>query len=492
MELTPIDLGAGLDLLGAIAPGATPEPTQLWKFLARFHSVLLHLPIGFIALVLLLEGVGVLLFRKREEKARLVTFTLVVSTLSGAVVAILGRLLANEGGYDEQTLQWHQWLGFGVVALTLFTTVAHLRAQRRPADWSPYLAYLGSLGALGLLIIVTGHHGGNLTHGSEYLVKYAPPFVKKLVAAAETGAPGAPGGSAASSGDQHFEAVVRPILERKCLGCHGPEKQKGDYRLDLRARALEAGESGVPGLVPGEPVKSRVTQLILLPETADEAMPPRGKDRLTPDEVMTLVHWIQAGAPYGGDPAPSPLQGKEEPGAATAPQSPAEAAPSVLAEASVGLTPASAQEPGAPVPAVEKPEASSASGAPAIDFAREVQPLLVSRCLSCHSAEKHKGKLDLSARDAAIRGGKKAGPGIVPGKPAESSLWKRAAIRPESEDADDLMPPPRDGNPLAPAEVALLERWITEGAPWPEGIHLEPIATTQDASPPAEPAGPSR
>src|SRR5678815_3592696 len=43
---------------------------------------------------------------------------------------------------------------------------------------------------------------------------------------------------------------VRPLLERSCFGCHGPQKQKSDFRLDVREIALKGGESGKPAIVP--------------------------------------------------------------------------------------------------------------------------------------------------------------------------------------------------------------------------------------------------
>jgi len=98
----------------------------------------------------------------------------------------------------------------------------------------------------------------------------------------------------------------------------------------------------------------------------------------------------------------------------------------------------------------------------AVDFARDIQPLLKAHCLSCHGPEKQKGRLRLDSKAAALRGGV-SGPVLVPGKAAESRLLQ-AILAPEAEDRM-----PKDAAPLAPAKISLLRTWIDQGALWPEG-----------------------
>jgi hypothetical protein len=89
-----------------------------------------------------------------------------------------------------------------------------------------------------------------------------------------------------------------------------------------------------------------------------------------------------------------------------------------------------------------------------VDFDRQVAPLLVQRCLDCHSGPKPKGRLDLARRATALAGGK-SGAAIVPGRPDESRLW-------EYVDAGK-MPPKK---PLPAAEKELLRAWVAGGAAW--------------------------
>lgn len=105
---------------------------------------------------------------------------------------------------------------------------------------------------------------------------------------------------------------------------------------------------------------------------------------------------------------------------------------------------------------------SKAAASGSVDYFSDVQPLLEGRCYDCHAGEKVKGELRLDQRAHAFRGGEYDGPAVVPGDTEKSSLVWRIG-----EDADeDIMPP--KGDPLSPEEVALLTKWIEEGAAWPE------------------------
>jgi hypothetical protein len=95
-----------------------------------------------------------------------------------------------------------------------------------------------------------------------------------------------------------------------------------------------------------------------------------------------------------------------------------------------------------------------------VDFARDVLPILSDNCFACHGPDEKARKADLrlDAKDHALA---KGGP-VVPGKSAESELYKRVA----SADPADVMPPPRSNKKLKPEQVATLKRWIDQGAAW--------------------------
>ena len=106
-----------------------------------------------------------------------------------------------------------------------------------------------------------------------------------------------------------------------------------------------------------------------------------------------------------------------------------------------------------------------------VDFYAKVFPILEASCLECHQGGKAKGGLHLDSRAGALKGGKSDGAAIVPGDPARSPLLAR--IR--SQDPDEMMPP--KGHRLAAADVAVVERWIAEGANWPEYRALPTVLT---------------
>src|SRR5262249_25374985 len=93
-----------------------------------------------------------------------------------------------------------------------------------------------------------------------------------------------------------FARDVLPILERSCFRCHGPDKQKSGYRLDVRDIALKGGDSGKPAIIPHN---AKASPLIRYVSGEDEEifMPPKKSDvvPLSPAEIKTLREWIDAG-----------------------------------------------------------------------------------------------------------------------------------------------------------------------------------------------------
>jgi len=104
--------------------------------------------------------------------------------------------------------------------------------------------------------------------------------------------------------------------------------------------------------------------------------------------------------------------------------------------------------------------------APAIDFNRDIRPILSDHCWACHGPDERKRKagLRLDQQESALSELKSGSHAIVPGKPESSSLVNRLT----SHDPDELMPPPKEGKPLSKEQIALLIRWIKEGAGWKE------------------------
>lgn len=105
----------------------------------------------------------------------------------------------------------------------------------------------------------------------------------------------------------------------------------------------------------------------------------------------------------------------------------------------------------------------------AIDFEKQIQPILDNKCTTCHSGSIKKGRLDLSSLEGLVKGGK-AGTSVVAGKPKESLLIKLSG----RTDAPAM--PPKDEEPLTPEELALLTAWVAQGAKGPSTGEMVPKA----------------
>jgi uncharacterized membrane protein/cytochrome c5 len=302
-------LMAGLCLSGfgqatalAAAP-STPVALFQWQpFLGPFHSVLLHFPIGFVVMAFLVDLFS--MRRGSRESHRIVGLILLFAVLSSLLTIFLGLMRSDTAEYDPKMLLHHRNYGIAVGALAVTAFALHWLAFRENGTGSPRrvlrLGFRVSLLATITVVTIAGHQGGNLTHGTNYLTKNAPQFVRQLIEeAAEAAVESAEAGAvAASDGERFFAEKVRPIFDTKCASCHGAEKQKGEYRLDEKAVAFKGGESGKTAIKPGEPLQSHLVNLVLLPQDDDDAMPPKGKRALTSDEIMILIRWVQQGAPF--------------------------------------------------------------------------------------------------------------------------------------------------------------------------------------------------
>lgn len=100
-----------------------------------------------------------------------------------------------------------------------------------------------------------------------------------------------------------FEQEVEPLFTARCLDCHGPDKQQGQFRVDRRADLLRGGDSGEAAVVPGKPEQSFLLRLVRHQEP-DLEMPAKGKPLRT-NEIETIRAWIADGAKtperYGPD-----------------------------------------------------------------------------------------------------------------------------------------------------------------------------------------------
>ncbi|MCF6314629.1 MAG: hypothetical protein L3J39_19430 [Verrucomicrobiales bacterium] len=282
---------------GETAKKVTEEGLDWFAFLGPFHTVTLHLPIGMLAFIVVLEMYA--WFNPAKDVRKVVSLALWFGALTAITAAALGYALGEGGGYEGNAVWWHRWTGIGVGVVTFILAVLHSFAFRRGElrRIGVRKVYLVLLVANMGLLAYSGHLGGNLTHGSEYLWADAPEWIQDVVHKIE-----GKGGKAdpdAEKGEGVYAEVIQPIFEEKCYQCHGEEKQKGDYRMDTIKGLFTAGESELEPIVAGRVMESFLAETITLPVEDDLAMPPEGKTLLTPEETLSILRWIWNGAKTG-------------------------------------------------------------------------------------------------------------------------------------------------------------------------------------------------
>jgi mono/diheme cytochrome c family protein len=278
-----------LVLAGTAAPDGR-ERAALGQFFGRFHPMMLHVPIGLILLVPVLELAG--RAQGRSELRSAAGFVLGLATATALGTAAQGWLLAWSGGYKGATVIQHMWGGAAFATLCVVTCTLRLKASRLP--------YSLSLFATLAVMAWASHLGGNLSHGNNYLTEYLPARLRSILPIAKsakgTGYSAVSKGTAKGTGyPTVYAKQIQPIFDHSCVSCHGPEKVKGGLKLDTFANLMEGGENGAE-VVPWQPAKSEVVRRLHLDPDDDDFMPSNGKNLLTDEQKALIDNWIKAGA----------------------------------------------------------------------------------------------------------------------------------------------------------------------------------------------------
>ena len=250
---------------------------------------MVHLPIGFLLLGVILYFIS--LREGYEKYLPALDLSLLLGGLSGALACTLGYMLSLDGGYKQDTLNLHQWLG---IALTVLSFI--LLGLRKVSYSKKYILSGGFAGVLTLLIF-TGHLGGNLTHGSTYLLQYAPNPVRSL-AGLDPKVKKEYKKVTNIDSALVYEDILAPILETRCISCHNQDKRKGELLMTSLENLMKGGESGA-AVVRGNATSSELIRRVTLPQDDEHFMPPEGKTPLTKEQVQMLEWWIDQGAKSG-------------------------------------------------------------------------------------------------------------------------------------------------------------------------------------------------
>ena len=250
------------------------------EFIGHLHPLLVHLPIGILLIALFLQRLS----RKEKYKALqpAVAVTLSVGALSALLSCITGYVLSTVDDYDDTLVAYHM---SSAIVLTVVSFILWVKEINPKFEVPKNLLSVG----LFILIMITGHLGGSLTHGSDYLTK---PLVDVFSndSSLLTIKPIADVQQA-----KVYSDVVKPILATKCYSCHGETKQKGGLRMDDSLLLMKGGKDGAV-VTKSNAEESDMMKRIALSLDNEDHMPPKEKPQLTKDQVALLHWWIDNGA----------------------------------------------------------------------------------------------------------------------------------------------------------------------------------------------------
>jgi len=245
---------------------------EIIKYLGNFHPVVLHLPIGAFLFTFLLFVSQKYLKSNFNPAVRM---GLLFSFITSIITSIFGYILHLNGDYDSVLVDRHMWLAIATTILIGFVLYLHKKQK-------PYNHVLSSFVFATVLLTITGHNGGSLTHGKDYLK--LPDFEKEI--------------SIVSYDSIHvFNQVISPILDSKCVKCHNTGKSKGNLMLSSIDKILLGGEKGQI-IKSNSSVDSRLYTYLNLPIDDEMHMPSDGNSQLNDNEKELIKLWIDEGADF--------------------------------------------------------------------------------------------------------------------------------------------------------------------------------------------------
>lgn len=241
------------------------QPGLFFQWLGKFHPLALHFPIVFGFLIF----IYFVFFQHKRIPPETEKLLLALNALLASAVAAFGILLSLQNAYEPELINWHKWGGVAVAILSWsFIYVLNININLKKL-----------LGFLFLVVLIgSTHKGAQLTHGVNALSfpKSAEPEEKTTFDSTST----------------VYQLGIAPILEQKCVSCHGTDKTKGGLLLNTPENISLGGESG--DLFEDD----ILMKVINLPLEHESHMPPEGKLQLTDDEKSIIRLWVKTGGNF--------------------------------------------------------------------------------------------------------------------------------------------------------------------------------------------------
>lgn len=243
---------------------------EIFKYLGKLHPVVLHLPIG--ALIMTFVLLLIAKFQKIDLDSA-IRIGVDFSFIGALIAALLGYFLSLDDDYDFNNLSFHFWSGIVTLILSFALSVLHRAKGKENIFFTCYVLTLISL-------TITGHKGGVITHGEDYLspegfYEISPPVIPK-------------------DSILLYEAAVNLILDDKCVSCHNASKSKSGLRFDRYDLMMKGGERGSL-FDPENHKEGSLVKFISLPLEDELHMPPKNKTQLNERELWLLNYWVSSG-----------------------------------------------------------------------------------------------------------------------------------------------------------------------------------------------------
>jgi len=253
------------------------------QFSGRLHPLFVHLPIGFLLLAIVFELIS---YQKKYENLKeAVSFTLLLGFISAVLACTFGYILSLSGDYEGKVLNDHKISG---IALALISGLLYLISSGLLNKYLEIKRSVFTVLCILTLALVsyTGHQGGTLTHGADYLSM-------EVMSQQQRSKP------VSVEQAMIFEDVVHPILIQRCSQCHKAGKTKGELSMKTLANLKKGGKNGA-AIVAGSLNESELFKRITLDPEHEEFMPTDGKTPLTKSEVEIIQWWIEKGMAVEG------------------------------------------------------------------------------------------------------------------------------------------------------------------------------------------------
>lgn len=246
------------------------------ELLGRFHPLIVHLPVGILILAFLME-----LASRTKKYAPIkvaLPFVLQVAVVTALFALLTGWIMPKAGAFDESLIRLHFWSS---VSMTISSIILCYLAYQKN-DFSKKI-YFPIFMLTMMLLTVTGHFGGSLTHGEGHLTNSLQKESKTIIIDVNA--------------LEIYADLITPILKKKCYSCHNEGKKKGELVMTNISDFRKGGVEG-PIIIKGEVSQSSLIQRAHLPVEDEAHMPPKGKVQLTKNEIKLIEWWINSGADF--------------------------------------------------------------------------------------------------------------------------------------------------------------------------------------------------